>query len=334
MAPQKLLSDRLRAQLPKLHATDAMPMAEKLAVAKFFTADSNWTWYAVEFDGKDTFFGLVEGFEREYGYFSLLEMESLRGPRGLPMERDLYFKPTPLVKLDSSLRVDAHPTQKAGACESAMSARLQATDPAPRITLTHRGTISLIGTRKADDVAEPGAKISGPECAATILMKLIGKEDREHLAVLMLNGAHQVVSANIVSIGTVNFAPVHPREFFKAAILQNAKAVICGHNHPSGDLTPSTEDKMVASMLNRAGQLLQIPLLDFLIVSESRFLSFGEDRLMEFGPARILETAQSHQTDARSNLVDGTARAARKPNQYALKGELDAEEEQELERSR
>ena len=108
MAPHKFLTQALRAKLPPLYATEATPMAEKLAVVKFFTPDSNWTWYGVEFDGKDTFFGLVDGFEREYGYFSLSELESVRGPLGLRIERDLYFEPTPLVELDPSLKVDAN----------------------------------------------------------------------------------------------------------------------------------------------------------------------------------------------------------------------------------
>ena len=107
MAPHKLITQALRAQLPPLYATEATPMAEKLAVVKFFTPDSDWTWYGVEFDGKDTFFGLVDGFEREYGYFSLSELESVRGPLGLRIERDLYFEPTLLIELDPRLKVDA-----------------------------------------------------------------------------------------------------------------------------------------------------------------------------------------------------------------------------------
>tara|TARA_R100001530_G_scaffold6526_2_gene7603 strand:- start:2 stop:271 length:270 start_codon:yes stop_codon:yes gene_type:complete len=71
----------------------------KIAVVKFFTPDSSWTWYASEFDGKDTFFGLVDGFEKELGYFSLSELESVRGKLGLPIERDRYFRPTPLDEL-------------------------------------------------------------------------------------------------------------------------------------------------------------------------------------------------------------------------------------------
>ena len=61
-------------------------------VAKFFTPWSNWTWYATEFDPEDLrFFGLVDGFEREWGYFSLEELLEIRGPAGLRIERDLHF---------------------------------------------------------------------------------------------------------------------------------------------------------------------------------------------------------------------------------------------------
>jgi hypothetical protein len=72
---------------------------EAQALVKFFTPDSNWTWYASEFDGEDIFFGLVVGLEIELGYFSLSELEALKGPLGLPIERDLYYKPQALGEL-------------------------------------------------------------------------------------------------------------------------------------------------------------------------------------------------------------------------------------------
>ena len=72
---------------------------EAQAVVKFFTPDSNWTWYATEFDGEDRFFGLVVGQEIELGYFSLSELEEIRGPFHLPVERDLYFQPKTLAEL-------------------------------------------------------------------------------------------------------------------------------------------------------------------------------------------------------------------------------------------
>ena len=72
---------------------------EALAQVKFFTPDSNWTWYASEFDGEDIFFGLVSGFEVELGYFSLKELQEVKGPLGLPIERDLHFEPKTLKEL-------------------------------------------------------------------------------------------------------------------------------------------------------------------------------------------------------------------------------------------
>ena len=95
----KLLTKEVLKKLPKLYSQESKGM-EALAVVKFFTPDSNWTWYASEFDGKDTFFGLVDGFEKELGYFSLSELQEIRGALGLPVERDMYFKPKTLRELD------------------------------------------------------------------------------------------------------------------------------------------------------------------------------------------------------------------------------------------
>ncbi len=72
---------------------------EAIAYARLFIPDSDWVWYITEFDGQDTLFGLVIGHERELGYFSLSELEAVRGPLGLPIERDLHFTPTPLREL-------------------------------------------------------------------------------------------------------------------------------------------------------------------------------------------------------------------------------------------
>jgi hypothetical protein len=95
----KLLTQAIKAKLPALGSTDRLPHDEITVQAKFFTPDSSWSWYCVEFDGVDTMFGLVVGFEIEAGYFSLAELESACGPWGLPIERDLWFKPTPLSQL-------------------------------------------------------------------------------------------------------------------------------------------------------------------------------------------------------------------------------------------
>ena len=100
-----LLPHEIRAQLPPLYSGEEQGL-EARALVKFFTPDSNWTWYASEFDGEDTFFGLVSGFEVELGYFSLSELESVHGPLGLPIERDKFFEPTSLRELQEQHRRD------------------------------------------------------------------------------------------------------------------------------------------------------------------------------------------------------------------------------------
>ncbi len=70
-----------------------------MVLCKFFTPDASWTWYVTEFDGQDIFFGLVDGLAVEIGYFSLSELEAVRGPLGLPIERDEYFTPCKLSEV-------------------------------------------------------------------------------------------------------------------------------------------------------------------------------------------------------------------------------------------
>lgn len=93
-----LLTQELRAKLPPLYANEDTGL-HALALVKFFTPDSSWTWYASEFDGQDMFFGLVVGHDVELGYFSLSELQRVRGPLGLPIERDRHFEPTSLAAL-------------------------------------------------------------------------------------------------------------------------------------------------------------------------------------------------------------------------------------------
>ncbi len=93
----QLLTEELHQKLPPLGATEKED--DPVAQVKFFTPDSSWTWWATEFDGSDLFFGAVEGQEFEIRYFRLSELQEIRDPLGLPIERDLYFRPTPLSQI-------------------------------------------------------------------------------------------------------------------------------------------------------------------------------------------------------------------------------------------
>jgi DNA repair protein RadC len=119
--------------------------------------------------------------------------------------------------------------------------------------------------------------LSNSEAAAELIRARIGRLDREHFVALHLDTKHRVQALEIISIGSLAASLVHPREVFKAAILSNASAIICAHNHPSGDPEPSHEDRAVMRQLEAAAQLLGIELLDFLIVTSSATRSLREE---------------------------------------------------------
>jgi len=95
---RNLLDTESTENLPELYSGEEQGL-DALAQVKFFTPDAQWTWYASEYNGEDTFFGLVIGLEIEFGYFSLSELQSVKGPLGLPIERDLHFEPQSLRSL-------------------------------------------------------------------------------------------------------------------------------------------------------------------------------------------------------------------------------------------
>jgi len=94
-----------------------------------------------------------------------------------------------------------------------------------------------------------------------------GSKTTVPFAVLMLDVSHRVLAAHIASIGARDHSVVEPREVFRAAVLAGAKAVILGHNHPSGDPTPSDADCQITGRLRQAGQLLGIRVLDHVIIA-------------------------------------------------------------------
>ena len=105
--------------------------------------------------------------------------------------------------------------------------------------------------------------------------------DREHFVVLLLNQKNRVIGVHTVSVGSLTASVVHPRETFKAAILANAAAIICGHNHPSGDCQPSKEDRAITARLVEGGKLLGIAVLDHVIIGdENKYFSFADEGLL------------------------------------------------------
>ena len=100
----KLLTKVLEKKLPNLYSTEKVKAEDKIAIVKFFTPFSNWSWYAVEYDPvTKVFFGLVFGVEKEWGYFGLDELEECNKGVIPKIERDLYFEPTKVSDIIKSI---------------------------------------------------------------------------------------------------------------------------------------------------------------------------------------------------------------------------------------
>ena len=115
-------------------------------------------------------------------------------------------------------------------------------------------------------------------CASDTLPLLQHLVDRpqEHVVSISLSGAHEVIQIRTVSIGLLTSCPVHPREIFVGPITDRAYSVILAHNHPSGDPTPSAEDRQVTKQLAEAARTLGMRLLDHIIFARRGYYSFQE----------------------------------------------------------
>ncbi len=138
-----------------------------------------------------------------------------------------------------------------------------------------------LGRRLAREGPTERGRIRGPgdiyeRCAPAL--RDLGQEE---FRVLLLNTQHAVVSELTVTRGTLDASVVHPREVFKAAVVEGAAALILVHNHPSGDPSPSAEDRSVTRQLAEAGRILGIPVLDHVVIGDARYVSFAEAGFLE-----------------------------------------------------
>lgn len=117
--------------------------------------------------------------------------------------------------------------------------------------------------------------IKSPADAAHVLRPFRLKR-QEHFIVLTLRTSHEVIRRRTVAIGTLNKCIVHPRDVFFPAIKDNAQSIIIGHNHPSGDISPSPEDAEITRRMKEAGELLGISVLDHVIIAKKGFYSYLE----------------------------------------------------------
>lgn len=137
-----------------------------------------------------------------------------------------------------------------------------------------------IGARLAAEVRHPGQRIRDPGDVARLLGPRLRDLSVEEFHLLALDSQSQVLRDVLVTRGLLNSSLVHPREVFRAAIVEAAAGIIVVHNHPSGDPTPSAEDRAVTRQLAEAGRLLDLPLYDHVVVAGDRFFSFASEGLL------------------------------------------------------
>lgn len=137
-----------------------------------------------------------------------------------------------------------------------------------------------LGARLAAEERPAGRRIRDPEDVARLFATRLRDLAVEEFHLLALDSQSQVLRDVLITRGLLNSSLVHPREVFRAAIAEAAAGIIVVHNHPSGDPTPSAEDRAVTRQLVEAGRLLDLPVYDHVIVAADRFLSFASAGLL------------------------------------------------------
>ena len=137
-----------------------------------------------------------------------------------------------------------------------------------------------LGRRMAAEDREDGIPVRGPRDVHEIFGQKLQDLPVEEFHVAILDSQHRLERDVTVTRGLLNSSLVHPREVFREAIAENAAAIILIHNHPSGDPTPSPDDRITTEQLVQAGRVLDIPVQDHIIIGRGRYLSFAEAGLL------------------------------------------------------
>jgi DNA repair protein RadC len=134
-----------------------------------------------------------------------------------------------------------------------------------------------VGRRVAGRRLQEGTPIRDPADVYRHFHPRLRDAQQERFLVLLLDGRHRLIREELVSRGTLTASLVHPREVFRPALRSGAAAIILVHNHPSGDPTPSAEDREVTRRLARAGEILGVAVVDHVVVAERGYCSLRED---------------------------------------------------------
>jgi DNA repair protein RadC len=174
------------------------------------------------------------------------------------------------------------------AAEGGSLGRVAATSPAaltrvPGVGLARAIAVHAaleLGRRMTLEAREAGVPLRGPRDVVAAFAPRLAELPVEEFHVAILDSQHRLERDVLVSRGLLDASLVHPREVFREAIAERAAAVVLVHNHPSGDPTPSAEDRAVTGQLVAAGRLLDIPVHDHVIVGRGRYVSFAEAGLL------------------------------------------------------
>jgi DNA repair protein RadC len=137
-----------------------------------------------------------------------------------------------------------------------------------------------LGKRISSRGGEDKIKVDSPTVLAELLMEEMRYLKKEHFRVAILDTKNQIISIESISVGNLNASIVHPREVFNIAIKKSANSIILIHNHPSGDVTPSTEDINITHRLIDAGNIIGIKVLDHIIIGDNKFISFKQRNII------------------------------------------------------
>ena len=137
-----------------------------------------------------------------------------------------------------------------------------------------------LGRRMAAESRDEGAPVRSPRDVHAVFGPRLEDSPVEEFHVAVLDSQHRLERDVTITRGILNSSLVHPREVFREAIAERAAAIILVHNHPSGDPTPSADDRLVTEQLVAAGRLLDIPVHDHVIVGRGRYMSFAEAGLL------------------------------------------------------
>lgn len=138
-----------------------------------------------------------------------------------------------------------------------------------------------LGRRAAAEPGVEGERIRGPADVYRRLGPALRDLEQEEFHALLLNTQHRVVREVLVTRGILDASLIHPREVFRVAVAEGAAAVILAHNHPSGDPTPSAEDRAVTRQMVQAGRALGIPVLDHVVIGDGRWRALSQEGGMD-----------------------------------------------------